>query len=42
MKIIKFGLDWTPNVAHVSLFSAKASGAFAHRGLEVEFISPGG
>ncbi len=41
LHLIKFGLDWTPNVAHVSLFVAAASGAFARRGLQIEFIIPG-
>ena len=41
MERIDFGLDWTPNTSHVSLFAAAASGAFARRGLDVHFVSPG-
>jgi len=41
METIIFGLDWTPNTSHVSLFVAAASGAFTRRGLNVRFVSPG-
>jgi len=37
---LRFGLDWSPNTTHVALIVAQGCGAFARRGLEVEFVAP--
>jgi putative hydroxymethylpyrimidine transport system substrate-binding protein len=40
MEKLTLMLDWFPNIDHLPIYTAKAEGMFAKRGIEVEVISP--